>query len=307
MSNALKEYYSRKSTEELEEIIRLDVDSDEADGLDPEALDAILEVLQDRNYAEEYIKKSTTWEDFEKYYLPGLEERKPGKNTDECISSDDGIKPLPKLSPSAPGSTKKKNRFWSGHTLKVASIAVAISLVFFSVVSISAAAAGYNLWDAVARWTSETFRFGNGDGARLTIPTADDYSGEYRNLESALEAHGVDVKLAPTWLPDDYRLTVISIIERTNRTIFTAEYCNSNDDIVIVTLTQHDTSTPSFAFQEKDRENISIYKNGNIEHYIFSNLESTTITWINSGFECSVYGKFAATDAHTIIDSIYER
>lgn len=150
MANALRDYYRKKSTEELQQLLDADIYLDGEDELGPDAVDAILDVLQERkaNKPREYPDAVAAWETFCQEQLPYVEvNREPAEDTDNICKS----------------TYRSRNNFDERQIrirkiLRVAGITVA-ALLLFSIISVTAYAAGYDIWGAVATWTADTFSF----------------------------------------------------------------------------------------------------------------------------------------------------
>ena len=137
--------YEAMSTEELEEILRLDAEAPEGAQSDTELVLYILEVLASRRNTNNITGNTAqeAWESFQQNYMP--EE------------------------PQKPVGTKK-SVLWMR---KLAAAAAVVALLIFIPISAHALTLE-EMWDIFARWAKETFSFVSGESAEVSEPMSDD-------------------------------------------------------------------------------------------------------------------------------------
>lgn len=186
-------------------------------------------------------------------------------------------------------------------------IAAAIIIVFVLGSTITAYAFKYNLWEAIAGWTSETFRFTySADSKEENISpshTANN-AGANTDLQAVLDEYKITNKLVPKYLPEGFELTELKAIDMGMGGIinFSAAYVKDERTIVI-----HITKnmTQSGAYHEKDEGDPEIYNAGGIKHYIMTNMGNYKAVWVNGHFECGICGLESKEELIKMIDSIY--
>ena len=279
--------FDNMSTEELEEILRLDSQLPDDEESDVDAILYITGVIEKREKecpTERFTDVQTAWASFKEYYLPYAEDSKSLYDFEDTDTQVDLIKtPFKKLL-----HPQRKRQ-----TKRVAGIATTMIAVLLTG-TLTANAFGFDLWGAVARWTKDTFGF----SSPVPQETISD------SLQKELYKYGVTAQLAPTWFPDGYSLEDVKVAETPLKTIFTATYTRSDDEI---SVTIEMLSEPLDRTYEKDSEDVTVYEVDGIEHFIMTNLDLSNVVWKRETFECSIIGDFSLDEAKKMINSIYER
>ena len=295
MSKELKEFFGKMSTEQLNELLEIDYKT--GGDLSGETILVIMEVLKERedkgNIFDEFPDNETAWAKFSETYL---------SNSKASESEMASFADEKDTTPSVASPAKKAPKKCFGKVLKAASIAL-VGVLVTAVVSVSASAAGYDIWGNLSSWTAERFNFGE---SYTGIPVSAGYTGKYATMQEALEAYNITEQLAPTWLPEGYALQDISITITDEKTNFRGKYVNDTDAEVVVYIVQHFDDFYFWDYEKKDLKP-EIYVMSGREHYFFENLEQSSIVWGYENFECSIIGVFSNNDFKQVIDSIYER
>ena len=171
--------YEAMSTEELEEILRLDAAAPEGAQSDTELLFYVMEVLAKRKQ-NNHITGNTAqkaWESFQQYYMP--EESKKSV-------------------------VRKKPALWVRRMTAVAAIAALLILVPLT----SSALTLGEAWEIIAQWAKETFSFVSEGNAQVSEPMDADQR-EFSSLQEMLQENNRDASLVPTWIPDGFELAKI--------------------------------------------------------------------------------------------------
>lgn len=268
--------YDKMTTEELEELLRLDAEAPEEQESDTETLLYVMEVLTNRKKHESHTENTAqkAYESFKKHYLPEVEEH--------AIESEEII--LPRAKPL--------------RCLRGLSVAAAVVIVIL-LGSVTAKAFGYDIWETVVKWTQETFHFGDGgqndDGPDINnnLP--------YASIQEALQTGNIDAPLVPTWIPEGYQLSDITIQESPMQDVYNAIYSNG-ENAIRITVRNHLNSAPQYIEQSDDFA--EIYEVNGIEYFLFSNNERVSAAWINSSYECSILGELTIEELKLMIDSI---
>ena len=279
--------YDNMSTEVLEEILRADSQLQNDKDSDMDTILYIIEVIAKREKEQptgKFTDIHTAWTSFSENYLPYLENDK-SLYDDEDIKDETGIKQIPLYN----SSTSRKSRL----QLRTACIVAIITVMLF-VGTVTANALGFDIWEAVAKWTKDTFSFSN---VIINTQSPDD-------LQKTLDKYNINTKVAPKWLPEGYSFKSVDVAESPLRTIVNSIYSNKDDEILVTIIS---LAVPSASTYEKDSSNVIKYNADGIEHYIMTNLERTKVVWMTGNYECSITGNFSVEEAEKIIDSIYGR
>lgn len=265
--------YDLMSTDELEEILRLDCDAPEGGESDTELLLYVMEVLANRRNANNTGKTAQqAWESFQQNYLP------------------DGDAPLE--------YTKKPAKRTSSWLRRLIAAAAVIVLLVF--VPLSAAAFEWeDIWNAVAKWAKETFSFISAEEP-LDAPSPEN-ANQYESLQQALAATNVEFDSIPTWMPEKYQLGDLTIDEMPGRKVYLAIYLNGEKTLRISVQSYIETDPEKIEINE---DLIEIYEASGIDFYIFTNMNQIQAIWFEDSFECCISGDLTIEEIKMMIDSI---
>ena len=267
--------FDAMSTEELEEILRLDLDAPPEQESDTQVLLTIMEVLAQRKKEPEN-KAFEALESFRRNYMPEEDRTAPVLN---C--------------------KKKTNSRTPARWLRtLAATAAVIAVILLT--SVTAKAFGWDFWNAVVKWTEDTFHISIGGPSNASDPGEHD-GLPYSSLEEALLKKDVDVLLAPKWIPVGYVLTDISIEETPFRKTYNAIYHKGQCSLRI-SIFEHINTDPEYV--EQGEGLIETYESSGITYYLFYNKSNTLAVWINGPFECQILGQLTISELKTMIDSI---
>ena len=263
--------YEAMSTEELEEILRLDAEAPEGAQSDTELVLYILEVLASRRNTNNIAGNTAqeAWESFQQNYMP--EE------------------------PQKPVGTKKPV-LWMR---KLAAAAAVVALLIF--IPISARAITLEeMWDIFARWTKETFSFVSGGSAEVSEPMAGDQR-EFSSLQELLQKEMRDSSIVPTWIPEGFELVQIEKDSSPMREIYTVCYMNGETALRILV-----TSYLSEDIRNHEIKNdpVEIYSRNGIDYYILENEDQLRAVWFVNSCECYISGDVSIDELKMMIDSI---
>lgn len=264
--------YDEMTTEELEEILRLDAEMIDGQESDTEILLYVMEVLTQRkkqagqtgNTAQE------AYETFTQHYLPEID------NTD----------PLP----------VKRNKPTKCSLRWIRALAAtAAVLVILITCSVTAKAFGIDVWKAVIQWTQETFHFGEWGNSNSNS------NMQYSSLQEALEQGGATAWLAPTWAPETFKIVDITVNQTPLQKIYRAQYANGDQEL-IVTVREYLYDKPLYVEQSEGL--IEEYEVNGITYYLFSDINVVKAVWINGSYECNIMGNVTIDELKLMIDSI---
>ena len=116
-----------------------------------------------------------------------------------------------------------------------------------------------------------------------------------------LEALNQQAGLAPRWIPEGYICTSVNAKETPKAISISAVY-DQNGEQIIIQIRQEFGSPPMQI--EKNEDLIEIYTADGVDYYIFSNMDTIHIAWVNGEYECLIVGKLSIDEAKKVIDSI---
>lgn len=260
---------SQMSTEELEQILRQDVEAPADQEADTDFLLDVMEVLAKRDKENSQTEKTAeeAWASFQEHYAPDP----------EAVRSAKPVRP------------------WLRRL-----IAAAAALVLILCIPVTAHAFDWDeLWDVVARWAKETFSFVSGDPEQVSEPEPTD-AIEYTSLQDLLKRNNRPYDMIPTWIPDGFVLENVEKNTTPKTEIYSVLYRNKNKEIKIRVKTYTSTDSDNIEIDEP----IEIYQKYGIKFYIFTNLEQLQVIWIDKSYECMIFGDITFEDVIAMINSI---
>lgn len=175
-------------------------------------------------------------------------------------------------------------------------------------------ALGVNIWQVAYKWAAEQLfmQLRPNEGASLPV---DDASGlEYiadvwgDAVYEMMMEHDIHVRL-PAWKPEGFELESI-IGQQTEDTMFAciATYSSQTADGYIILSVHHADIIDRLAFLEANlQSDTDIQKRmiiDNDEFFVMSNLQATSLAWINATSYIVISGHFSFNDAETMAHSI---
>lgn len=284
--------FDNMSTEVLREILRTDSQLPAGKTSNVEAMLYISEVIAKREKEDENVQLpdiDNAWKSFNRNYRPYLQDGESlYENREDADSQENGA--------CAPSFFKAQNRPQTGRKRKflwtVGILASVIAVMF--AISVTAYAFGYNLWDAVAEWTKDTFGF-------ETVNTA--LPEQLSELWEEADAYGLSKSLLPTHVPEGYE-----VVETwcKPRPAYTSFFCalQKGDSMLRLKYRMYTKNNCSAIF-EKDVADPEIYTQGGTDYYIMTNYGELLVVWISGNVECSIYSPTSREELIKMIDSIY--
>lgn len=263
--------YEAMSTEELEEILRLDAEAPEGAQSDTELLLFILEVLASRRNTKNITGNNAqkAWESFQQNYMP----EEPQKSVET-----------------------KKNAFWMRRLVAAAAVAV---LLIFIPISTSALTLE-EVWDIFARWAKETFSFVSGGKEEVSEPMPEDQRN-YSSLREMLEVEKIDFSMVPTWIPEGF---VLEKIEKNTSPIQETYFARYSNGTQVFFIRVQNYLDDDFLKVEVNQEYSEIYPFDGQDYYIFDNYDQSQAVWICETYECTISGNLSIDEIKRMINSI---
>lgn len=286
--------YSALSTEELESLLRVELEKD-----DPAAALQILDVLAQRE-PEDQEAAEAAWQTFQTDYLPTADERS--------------------LYEEEPLAQVRRKRPLARTAAVAAVVAAAVGML-------ATQAGGANPLTAFARWTTERFSFSQTNlieekalydaPGRESVPAAANASVEmlepeeetYETFQAAVDGMGLQGALVPTWLPEGYVLESAEIKRLMSNSLLQIYYTAADGEPFIRFRYSRFEGTEGGAavVHEKDDTPVEVYERDGISYYFLSNGEFQSVTWmLDDVTECTIGGKVSQEELRKIVDSMYE-
>lgn len=265
--------YDSMTTQELEEILRLDAEAPEERESDTELLLYVMGVLADRKKNNVTGKTAQeSWESFRKNYL------------DEEYTEEMRV-------PKKHRATKPWRRL----------IAAAAVIVLVVCIPLSAKAFGWDeLWNVFAIWTKDTFSFVSGEKTLVSDPSPDDQD-VYNSLQELLRENNRDPNLVPSWIPEGFVLESVEKMVSPHDEIYNAFYLNGERQLTI-RVRSYLQEDPEKA--EINGDLLEIYEVSGVQYYIFTNMNQLQAVWINGSYQCNISGDLSMEEMKQMIDSI---
>ena len=272
-------YLEQLTTEELDELLRLEFNADEEDA-DPELVLAIMEVIAKREPEDiPPIDPEETWKTFQARNLT-----KPS----EQITEDTDTKQEETVVEYQPPHRRKR---W------LASVVAAACAVF---VFCAPVAHGSTILETMTNWKQSTFSLPNqqesGTVAVLTNP-------DYLKVVEVVKAY-TDTPLLPNWYPDG---TTVDYVED-NSLNGIVDYCISftkgeqTYSLFIFMCGGNDTMKSTY---EKDTNSGSVrYTSNGMPYYTVKNLERNVVIWQGKMSEYCISGYLSEEEIEQMMDSI---
>jgi len=192
--------------------------------------------------------------------------------------------------------TPKRNK---PRVLKAASILLVVGLLLFTLPRVAHAE---NLLELFARWTESVFEFFDPsdphDQPEYVFET--DHPGLQQIYDAVVEL-GVTDPVVPMWVPDGYELVEMKVTNEPSELAICANMKNEVKEMCIAIYAYRLRSPIAYM---KNSENVEVFEAAGIKHYIVSNDEQISVTWINNNIECSVVAD-CQEDIFKVLESIY--
>ena len=288
-------YLNRLSTEQLEELLRADMEASKP-GND-EAVFHILEVIEQRENQQPTGRipdVEEAWKEFQREYdLPEGE----GMSLYPCVPEGEEN--------SAPPVRRRRSAVTHQPRLhrRVKQSLAALTAVVALVCGMAAAqAAGFDVLGMLGQWTDEIFHFTSGPESGESAAPMNENT---RLLREALASVGIDEDLAPTWFPEGFTVSEAkTTTSNINDTVYFA-LNNSGGNFINITIRQfHSKEYLENANFEIAMDSVGQYSNKIQTYYLFSNGDAIAATWADGFLMEQISGNICEDFLKPIIDSI---
>lgn len=279
----LRSMLAGKSTAELEELLALEAANLDAAEPNADFIATVLEVMAERESAQDEELTEQAWEDFQEYYTLRKQEETETDNDEE-----------------APHDHRRKTEHHQRSPKLIRVIRIGVVAAVLTVL-LGSTVFGWNFFRAVADWTEETFHFLAGQERQG--PTEENV---FRHQRLSVEKK-TEVCAVPSWSPVGTKANgVPKETIRTDRFSVFASYTVEEREFTVL-ITIHDTPPELYTgTYQKDATIEEYYSVGGICHYIVGNNETLSAMWVNGCVEGHIQGELTMEELRQMIDSIYE-
>lgn len=289
----LRSVLAGKSTEELEELLAASFPMEDGAETDEAYILTIMEVIREREEKEADKEKrqaevDAAWREFQEYRA----ERDREKAEVDGLADASGKFPGEPSRPQEKVHTAKK----PGRVLRSCAAAAAVIVLLCG----TAYAFGWNIFQALADWTAETFQFLTG-----TEPEMADH-GVFENLYGSVVAE-TETPSVPTWAPEGTReVEKPRVSERSDKTRIVGEYLIEDREFTVRITIYNEIPEGYDTIYQKNDGSAYPYEAGGITHYIVENVDNASAMWTNNVVEGYIQGDISIAELEQMIDSIYE-
>ena len=289
----LRSVLAGKSMEELEELLAASFPMEDGAETDEAYITTIMEVIREREEKEADQKKrqaevDAAWREFQEYRA----ERDREKAEADGMADASGKFPGEPSRPQEKVHTAKK----PGRVLRSCAAAAAVIVLLCG----TAYAFGWNIFQALADWTAETFQFLTG-----TEPQMSDH-GVFENLYQSV-AMETDVPTVPRWAPEgteEVEQPRTSV--RSDKTRIVGKYLIEDREFTVRITIYNEIPEDYDTIYQKNDGSAYPYEAGGITHYIVENVDNVSAMWTNNVVEGYIQGNISIAELEQMIDSIYE-
>ena len=289
----LRSVLAGKSTEELEELLAASFPMEDGAETDEAYITTIMEVIREREEKEADQKKrqaevDAAWREFQEYRA----ERDREKAEADGMADASGKFPGEPSRPQEKTHTAKK----PGRVLRSCAAAAAVIVLLCG----TAYAFGWNIFQALADWTAETFQFLT--GAEPEMADYGVFDRLYKNVSTE-----TDIPVVPRWAPEgtkEVEQPRTSI--RSDKTRIVGEYLVEDREFTVRITIYNEIPEIYDTIYQKNDGSAYPYEAGGITHYIVENVDNVSAMWTNNIVEGYIQGNISIAELKQMIDSIYE-
>lgn len=283
--NTAYPFLEQMRTEELEALLQQEFTA--ADGGEPDVdyIIAIMEVMKQRdaNPPAAEVDVDAAWRDFKENYQGQASAYETEVLPERDSSHLDQI-----TSP----SPKKKSR----RILRAAVITAACIVILCG----AASAFGFDILQAFADWTAETFGFVTPGQEEAEAPQDDPYN----TLRLAVSER-TDLPVVPTWFPEDTELVgSISVVEQIGMIRLQGTFENSQEQFTIRIQIYDSVPEKYDGTYQIDSNSFELYEVDGITYYLMSNNDTNSVAWLNGVVEGHIQGHVSFDGLKKMVDSI---
>lgn len=185
--------------------------------------------------------------------------------------------------------------------LRAMTLAVAVCIAVVCLVPVEAKADSW--WEKLTRWTDgffELFNPGDSDSRSLEYTFTTDHEG-LQEVYDAVTELGVTARIVPTWLPSGYTLDRCEVSHLQTKSVMCADF--TAGDSVIIYQTEVFEQGVLRQYQKNDY-NVAAYEIDGTTFHVMNNHNRWVAVWTNENVECSLSADCGEEDFYEILNSI---
>ena len=289
----LRSVLAGKSTEELEELLALSFSMEDGAETDEAYITTIMEVIREREEKEADQEKrqaevDAAWREFQEYRA----ERDREKAEADGLADASGKFPGEPSRPQEKVHTAKK----PGRVLRSCAAAAAVIVLLCG----TAYAFGWNIFQALADWTAETFQF-------LMGAETEEFDYDVFDRMHLSVAAETDIPSVPRWAPEGTEeVEQPRVSERSDKTRIVGKYLIEDREFTVRIMIYNAIPEEYLGSYQKNDVTVEEYESGGIVHYITENVDNISCMWTNERIEGYIQGDLSIEELKDMIDSIYE-
>lgn len=252
-----REDLEKMSSEQLDAILRNELDGDTPDS---ETVLSVLSILEERDPTDSTNRPVGAYDDWEH-----IRNNRQGSIEDTVPESKRTAKP----------------RKWIG------AIAAVVAIVLVLAMTIPQTVGAESIFDIIGRWTKDLFDFSDSGTEQTDQDTyvfQTDHEG-LQQLHDAVVELGVTAPVVPTWIPDGYELKELKIVAQSKIPKVCARFMMQDQYIQIMIECHSEAATNKYP---KDDISVELCEYNGTSYYISSNEDTQKAMWTNENAECSV-------------------
>jgi hypothetical protein len=167
---------------------------------------------------------------------------------------------------------------------------------------------GVNILQAIVSFTDDVLRkdyVSQNSGNETISSETPVISSEYATLQEALNAFGIESPKSPDSLPDGYELSLIETLPIKGGYMIRALY--SFGDKTVTFIIKNFSKQPVNQYQEIEKSSVPIetYSNGNLNFYLFTNIDRNVASWIDGMSDCVLEGDITKEELKNTLNNMY--
>lgn len=283
-SHDREDIQKKSNTKLLDEVIDI-VETQSAEDMDVDAIMKRLALLQERAPVSMDHTPSELMADLKESHplvFESLGDRAQGAGT----TAETGVHPSPKRQP------KRRSRF--------ASISIGVLAACFCLV-VTANALGMNPVQAFLDWADGIVQIYCNPSGIMELP--EDDPSQYHSLEEALEANDMEPDQIPNWIPEDYQLSSVDVLDTGALIQCSASYTAERGELLIRASRFIDDD---WSVKDERNDDGDKYEKNGLTYYLVTNQGLSKAGWDYKGIFYTISGQITEDELQGMIDSIAE-
>ena len=123
-----------------------------------------------------------------------------------------------------------------------------------------------------------------------------------QEIYDAVTKAGIAAPIVPSKISSELKLSELKVKQLQGDTSIHASFLSESNRLFFTAISH---SQQSMFQHEKKAESISVWNIADVDHYVISNNNTWTITWITDNIECTITTDCSEEDVYRLIYSIY--